>query len=232
MTHTILVVGAGRGLGAGVADAVAAAGAHVVTVSRTGATTENADAADEPTATRLFDKHRPDAVVLAAGAVPVMGRLQEQTWETFSANWNADVRIAFHWLRAALRAPMRSGGRFVVFSSGAALAGSPLSGGYAGAKATQRLMTAYARAESDRAGLGVSFTAVLPKLTPLTDLGRPAARAYASEAGQTEEEYLRRLGEPLTPQGAGAAIVELLARDADGLAPAYLLTAAGLRALE
>jgi hypothetical protein len=28
-----------------------------------------------------------------------------------------------------------------------------------------------------RAGLGITFTAVLPRITPLTDLGRPAAQA-------------------------------------------------------
>jgi NAD(P)-dependent dehydrogenase (short-subunit alcohol dehydrogenase family) len=116
----------------------------------------------------------------------------------------------------------------IVVSSGAALAGSPLSGGYAGAKATQRLMTGYARDEAERAGLGITFTAVLPRLTPLTDLGRPAVRAYAARAGQSEEDYMRQQGEPLTPEGAGAAVIELLTADAATIAPAYLLTAAGL----
>jgi hypothetical protein len=84
----------------------------------------------------------------------------------------------------------------VVVSSGAAVAGSPLSGGYAGAKATQRFMTGYAQDEANRAGLGITFTAVLPRITPLTDLGRPAVRAYAARSGQSEDEYLQQLGEP------------------------------------
>ena len=73
-----------------------------------------------------------------------MRPLHHQTWDTFSVNWETDVRIAFHWLREALLRPLRPGGRVVVFSSGAALNvnGSPLSGGYAGAKATQRFITA------------------------------------------------------------------------------------------
>lgn len=66
-----------------------------------------------------------------------------------------------------------------MISSGAAVAGSPLSGGYAGAKATQRFITAYTQDEANRAGLGISFTALLPRITPLTDLGRPAVQAYA-----------------------------------------------------
>ena len=118
----------------------------------------------------------------------------------------------------------------VVVSSGAALAGSPLSGGYAGAKATQRLITGYAQDEADRAGLGITFTAVLPRITPLTDLGRPAVRAYAARSGQSEEEYVQQMGEPLTPAGAGAALVELVRADAATVAPGYLLTADGLQA--
>ena len=54
---TALVVGASRGLGRGIADALRTAGADVVTVSRTaGATTEVADAADDTTATELLEK--------------------------------------------------------------------------------------------------------------------------------------------------------------------------------
>ena len=166
-----------------------------------------------------------------AGASPLLRPLQHHTWETFSVNWHTDVRIAFHWVREALLKPLRPGSRMVVISSGAALQGSPLSGGYAGAKATQRFITAYAQDEATRAGLGITFSAVLPRITPLTDLGRPAVRAYAARSGQTEEEYLRPFGEPLTPEVAGAALVELVRADAATVAPAYLLTGAGLQTL-
>jgi NAD(P)-dependent dehydrogenase (short-subunit alcohol dehydrogenase family) len=235
---TTLVVGASRGLGRGIASALADAGSAVIAVSRTdhrpdrpAVRPEVADAADAGTAGRLLARHEPDALVLVAGASPVMLPLQQQTWETFSVNWNADVRIAFHWLREALRRPLRPGGRVVVISSGAALAGSPLSGGYAGAKAAQRFMTGYAREEAQRAGLDITFTAVLPRITPLTELGRTAIVAYAERAGRSEDEFVRQQGEPLTPDGAGAAVVELLAADAATVAPAYSLTAAGLRQL-
>ena len=76
-----------------------------------------------------------------------MRPLQQQTWESFSIDWHTDVKISCHWLRQALLAPLRPGSRVVVVSSGVALAGSPLSGGYAGAKATQRFLTAYAQQE-------------------------------------------------------------------------------------
>ena len=124
------------------------------------------------------------------------------------------MRIAFHWLRETLLKPLRPGSRVVVISSGAALAGSPLSGGYAGAKATQRFISGYAQEEADRAGLGITFTALMPRITPLTELGRPAVRAYAARGGQSEEDYVKQLGEPLSPEVAGAAVVELAQADA------------------
>jgi hypothetical protein len=37
-----------------------------------------------------------------------------------------------------------------------------------GAKATQRPINGYAQDEAKRAGLGVTFTAVLARITPLT----------------------------------------------------------------
>jgi NAD(P)-dependent dehydrogenase (short-subunit alcohol dehydrogenase family) len=241
--RTTIVVGASRGLGRGIASALAASGAPVIAVARSagplaelasGAASirpEAADAGDPTVAGSLLDRYEPQAVVLVAGATPLIRPLQHHTWETFSANWQSDVRIAFHWLREALLKPLRPGSRVIVISSGAALAGSPLSGGYAGAKATQRFITAYAQDEANRAGLGITFTALLPRITPLTDLGRPAVRAYAARSGQSEQEYLNQFGQPLTPEGAGAAVVELIQSDAVDLAPGYLLTGAGLQDL-
>jgi NAD(P)-dependent dehydrogenase (short-subunit alcohol dehydrogenase family) len=240
--RTTIVVGASRGLGRGIATALAAAGAPVVAVARSAAAlqtlpgalaiqTEVGDASDPGVAGRLLDSYEPDVVVLVAGATPLMRPLHHQTWETFSINWHTDVRIAFHWLREALLKPLRPGSRVVVVSSGAALAGSPLSGGYAGAKATQRFITGYAQEEARRARLDITFTAVLPRITPLTDLGRPAVRAYALRHDQTEEQYLRQMGPLLTPETAGVALVELVQADAAGVAPAYALTGAGLAEL-
>jgi hypothetical protein len=118
-----------------------------------------------------------------------------------------------------------------VISSGAALAGSPLSGGYAGAKATQRFITGYAQDESRRAGLDIAVTAVMPKMTPFGEVGRQGIRAYAARGGQTEQAYVTELGELLTPEIAGSALVDLVLADPATTAPGYLLTAAGLQKL-
>ena len=241
--RTTIVVGASRGLGRGIATALADAGAPVISVARTetalaelaggagNVTPEVADATDPMVAGTLLDRYDPSTVVVVAGATPVMRPLQDHTWETFSVNWHTDVRVAFHWLRAILNKPLRPGGRVIVVSSGAAVAGSPLSGGYAGAKATQRFITAYAQEEANRAGRELTFTAVLPRMTPATDLGRAAIAAYGARDGHPQDEVVARFGAPLTPEGAGAAVLELTDRSAAGVAPAYLLTGAGLQEL-
>lgn len=160
---TALVVGASRGLGRGIALALDRVGALVVAVGRdpaalaglaatgTGIRVEVADAAREKAAEQLIGRYHPDILVLVAGAVPAELPLHEHTWETFSLHWHADVKIAFSWLKAALLEPLPPGSRVVVISSGAAVFGSPASGGYAGAKATQRFIAAYAAEESRRA---------------------------------------------------------------------------------
>jgi NAD(P)-dependent dehydrogenase (short-subunit alcohol dehydrogenase family) len=240
---TTVVVGASRGLGRGIARAFAEAGAPVVAVARSGPAlaelaatsanirTEVADAADATVAWSLLDEYEPEVLILVAGANPVMRPLQHQTWETFSVNWHTDVKIAFTWLREALLRPLPRGSRVVVVSSGAAVNGSPASGGYAGAKATQRFIAAYAQAESRRAGLDLTVTAVLPTMTPSGDVGRRGVRAYAARGGQTEEEYLKRLGDLLTPETAGSALVDLIREDPATTAPEYMLTGAGLQSL-
>jgi NAD(P)-dependent dehydrogenase (short-subunit alcohol dehydrogenase family) len=241
--RTTVVVGASRGLGRGIARAFADAGAPVVAVARTAPAlaelastagniaTEIADAADATVAGRLLDQYEPEVLLLVAGANPVMRPLPHQTWETFSVNWNTDVKIAFTWLREALLKPLPPGSRVVVVSSGAAINGSPASGGYAGAKATQRFIATYAQEESRRGGLDITVTTVMPRMSPFADVGRQGIRAYAARSGQTEEEFLKQLGESWTPEMAGSALVDLVRADAATTAQEYLLTGAGLQTL-
>jgi 3-oxoacyl-[acyl-carrier protein] reductase len=119
-----------------------------------------------------------------------------------------------------------------VISSGAALQGSPLSGGYAGAKATQRFITAYAQDEARRAGLDITVTAVLPQFAPQSSVGRAGVEAYAAQADLSVDDYLHQLPFPLlTPDIAGTAIVELMQADAATVAPAHLFNGAGLQQL-
>jgi NAD(P)-dependent dehydrogenase (short-subunit alcohol dehydrogenase family) len=186
-----------------------------------------ADAADPVVAGSLIEKYRPTTLVLNAGASPLMRPIQQHTWETFSRNWEVDVRQAFHWIREALLLPLAPQSTVISVSSGAAVFGSPLSGGYAGAKATIRFVTGYAADESLRAGLGLRFVSVLPKLTAATGLGSAAAAAYARRDGTSVDEYLEKLGPGPGPEDVGRHIADL-ASSTDQLPGAYLLTPQGL----
>jgi NAD(P)-dependent dehydrogenase (short-subunit alcohol dehydrogenase family) len=181
-----------------------------------------------------MDAYEPDGVVLVAGAQPVMRPIHRQSWETFSRNWNVDTQAAFHWVQAAMSAGMHGGRtrRLLVISSGAALHGSPLSGGYAPAKQAQRFLCDYARKECARMTLKLSIQTLLPQLNPNTDLGAASVAAYAALAGETKEEFVRRrFGDtPLSPAIAGREVLRLLT-EPEYEAPEYLLTGRGLSAL-
>ena len=100
---------------------------------------------------------------------------------------------------------------------------------FGGAVALRLMVTAPERIR----GLAV-ISAPAPGLepsAPLTELGRPAVRAYAARSGRSEEQYAARFGAPLTPEIAGASVVELVRADAATVAPGYLLTGAGLEPL-
>jgi NAD(P)-dependent dehydrogenase (short-subunit alcohol dehydrogenase family) len=240
---TALVTGASRGFGRGIATALAREGAAVTGVARDrdrlaelareiggSFTPIAADVTDPVVAGQLIDQVTPAVLVLNAGTAPLSRPLHQHTWESFSRPWEVDVRHAFHWSREALLRPLAPGSVVVVMSSGAALAGSPLSGGYAGAKATVRFIAAYAAAEAERQELGIRFVSVLPQLTPATELGAAAVAAYAAREGQTAEEFAASRGPALSVDQAGQAVVELVTDP--GLDQAsYLLTAGGLRPL-
>jgi NAD(P)-dependent dehydrogenase (short-subunit alcohol dehydrogenase family) len=238
--RSALVTGASRGFGRGIALALSEAGARVVGIARDRALLEDlraelgasftavsADATDPTVAGQLIDAYRPTIVVLNAGATPLPRPISRHTWQTFSRNWDTDVQHVFHWTREALLAPLAPGSVVITLSSTAALGGMPLSGGYAGAKATIRFITAYAAAESKRDALGIGFVSVLPQLTPATALGAVGVAAYAVWRGVDVATVTAGLGPALTPEQVGKAITELVTgpgADAD----AYLLTAAGL----
>jgi NAD(P)-dependent dehydrogenase (short-subunit alcohol dehydrogenase family) len=240
---TALVTGASRGFGRGITIALAGAGASVVGVGRDRGrlaelraqlgdsfTPVAADVTDPVVAGQLTDSYRPRVLVLNAGASPLPRPLHQQTWAAFSRNWDVDVQHAFHWTREALLRPLEPGSTVIALSSGAALGGSPLSGGYAGAKAAIRFLSSYAAAESGRASLGIRFISLLPQLTPATELGAAAVAAYAARQGVDIATFLAGHGPALTPEQAGSAVLELVtdqSRDQD----AYLLTAAGLSPL-
>src|SRR4051812_46343690 len=201
--QTAVVTGASRGFGRAIAPALVATGTGVIGIAGDeqalrsvreelgeGFVPIAADATDEALAQDVIREHRPTLLVLNAGSTPHLAPLHEQTWETFSRNWHADTRHVFTWTRAALREPLAPGAVVVAMSSGAAVAGSPLSGGYAAAKAAIRYIRGYAAEESERAGLGIRFVALLPRLTPATGIGAAGVEGYAARQGVDVETYV------------------------------------------
>jgi NAD(P)-dependent dehydrogenase (short-subunit alcohol dehydrogenase family) len=242
--RTAIVTGASRGFGRAIARELLHAGAHVVGVARSEPAlrelsdeysgkfdAEVADAAEPSLPGRLFARTKPQIVVLNAGAMPTVAPLHEQTWEGFSTNWHTDVRQAFNFAKASLLAPLEPGSVMVTISSGAALRGSPLSGGYAGAKATVRFISAYAGAEADARSLGVRFVAILPQLTPATKLGAAGAAAYAERADMSLADFLDQFGTVLTTEQVAKTVADVITDDGYSAA-AYSLTGTELSPLE
>ena len=80
--------------------------------------------------------------------------------------------------------PLPPGSRVLVGSSGAAVNGSPLSGGYTGAKRMLWLLAKYANGVSQQKGLGIRFQAIVPQMmVGGTGVGDSGANAYARSMG-------------------------------------------------
>lgn len=219
---TIVVTGGSRGLGLGLVEALVGQGAQVTVVARgltalaaverkLGVAVIAADVTDQGAAQRILADVRPEILVLNAGATPHMERLDQVSWSDFTATWETDVKAGLYWLQAALNLPLKPGSRVLVESSGAAVNGSPLSGGYAGAKHMLRLMARYADGIAKQKGLGIRFQSILPmQIIGGTGVGDEASSAYARSIGLDREAYLARFGAPLPPRQFGDHIIAVL----------------------
>src|SRR6478736_5969840 len=206
---TIVVTGGSRGLGLGLVEALVSQGAKVTVVARDpaalaaveqrlGVATISADDTDKGAAQRILAEVRPDILVLNAGATPRMGRLDQLSWADFTATWETDVKAGLYWLQAALKLPLKPASRVLVGSSGAAVNGSPMSGGYAGAKRMLWIMAKYANGVSAEKGLGIYFQVIVPlQIIGGTGVGDAGATAYAEAMGIKPEAFLGGFGAPM-----------------------------------
>jgi NAD(P)-dependent dehydrogenase (short-subunit alcohol dehydrogenase family) len=218
----VVVTGGSRGLGLGLVEALVAHGASVTVVARDadalasvharlGVATIAADVTDETAAHRILAEVRPDILVLNAGTPPRMARLDQISWADFTATWEHDVRAGLYWLQAALKAPLKPGSRVLVVSSGAAVNGSPMSGGYGGAKRMLWFMAKYANGVSAEQNLGIRFQAIVPQqIVGGTGVGDAGANAYARAMGVKPETFLAGFGAPMPPREFGEKVVSVL----------------------
>jgi NAD(P)-dependent dehydrogenase (short-subunit alcohol dehydrogenase family) len=218
----VVVTGGSRGLGLGLVEALVDHEARVTVVARQsdaleavrtrlGVSTVAADVRDEAAAHRILADVRPDILALNAGAKPPMGRLDQISWADFTAPWEHDVKAGLHWLQGALNLPLKPGSRVLVVSSGAAVDGSPMSGGYGGAKRMLWFMARYANRVSEQRKLGICFQAILPRQMILgTGIGDTAAGAYARAMDIEPEAFVARFGAPMPPRLFGENVVAVL----------------------
>lgn len=219
----VTLVGASRGLGRVLAETFHRLDAQVLAVARGQADLDaltrdlpgvavlacDASAADAPE--RVLAAQVPRLLVLCGGAMPPCRPFPQVDWEAFSGNWNTDVRMSFHFLQAALKRPLLPGTTVVTITSGAVRQGSPISGGYAGAKQMQIFMSGYAQKEADRAGLDLRFLSLAPaRLMPQTDIGAAGVKGYAAYNGTSEAAFLQAMGPGLTPQQVAEALLGLI----------------------
>src|SRR6266576_5570578 len=220
--NNVVVTGGSRGLGLGLVEALVAHGAHVTVVARDAdalksvgtrfrVATIAADVTDKTEAHRILSQIRPDILVLNAGAKPRMGRLDQLSWADFTATWETDVKAGLYWLQAALNLPLKPGSRVLVGSSGAAQNGSPMSGGYAGAKHMLWFMANYANGVAKQKVLGIRFQTIVPlQIVGDTGVGDAGANAYARAMGVKRDEFLARFGAAMPPREFGEKVVSVL----------------------
>lgn len=220
----VIVTGGSRGLGLGIVEALVERKAQVTVVARDvtrlaelkrrlDVATVAGDVTDRALAHKVLHDVQPGVLILNAGAPLVMAPLHEQTWDAFSATWNGDVKAGLHWIQEAIALPLPRGSRVLIASSGAAVGGSPLSGGYAGAKRMLWFMAQYANTVASQLDLGIRFQALVPlQMSGETERGRHAADAYARAKGVTREAFLAGFGRPMPPREFGEHVVTLLTK--------------------
>lgn len=237
-----VIVGGSSGVGKATVRALISEGVRVTAVARgedrlhaleaevrDGLATLHGDATDPAFVERLFRELRADLVVLTAGVTPRMDPVDEFDWESFSEAWNVDVKAAFFLVKQALTLPLASGSIVVVVSTGAAIDGSTLSGGYAGAKRMEWFLADYAQKVSDAKKLGIRFLAVLPRPIEGTTIGTRAALAYGAMRGITSEEFMEQVGVPLDK--VASAILTALRGGVTAGTNAISVTGAGIELL-
>ena len=239
----VVVIGGSRGVGRQIVAAAKRDGAHVLAVARqenpllqlarevSGIEVLALDASEADAPARIFDVLQPGVLVLCAGAFPPAAPLHKLSWEEFAVNWEADVKIAFNFCKAALSRPLPAGARVILISSGAALGGSPNSGGYAGAKRTQMFVANYAQKESDRLELGLRFVTLTPRIMPDTELGQHAVAGYSRYLGISAAEFIRSMDSPPSASNVAAGVIELISQPNGAKGSVFIVSGKGLEAV-
>ncbi len=239
-----VVTGGASGVGRATVEALLEQGAKVRVVTRSTEKLEQlkrevkgeletfqGDITEKSAVERALGEHTPDLLVLSAAQRPTHAPVVEHTWESYSSHWNNEVKSTFLFGQEVIRRPLRPGSMVVIMSSGAAFGGSPMSGGYGGAKWTQRILAMHLQGLSDERNLGIRFVALIPKqMIAGTEVADRASKMYAARNGITQEQYMARFGTPLTAPMVAEAILTL-ARGEGPAGPSVIITGKGMEPL-
>lgn len=239
----VVVLGASRGVGREIVERATTEGARALAVARgerglaslteRGIDTLALDAASESAPSTVFQAAQPDVLVICGGAMPPTSAwTSELTWAQFALNWEVDTKMTFLFCREALRRPLTPGSVVVIVSSGAGLGGSPISGGYAGAKRMQMFLAKYCQAESNRRELGIRFIALVPtRIMPETDLGQAAVSGHAQHLGVSPEAFIANMGARLFPADVARAVFDLVINSPADAGSIFTVTPDGVAAV-
>jgi NAD(P)-dependent dehydrogenase (short-subunit alcohol dehydrogenase family) len=203
-----LVTGGGRGIGAAIARALAAAGARVLVCGRTRSELEAVarEIGGVGLAVDLADRAATDAMLASTGHVDVLvnnagiaesAPLERTTDELWDRIVEVDVTAAFRVTRALAPAMVKAGfGRIINVASNAGLTGYAYSAAYCAAK---HALVGLTRALAiDLARTGVTINALCPGWVE-TQLADEAVTRIADKTGRSADEARTQLAS-MSPQ--------------------------------
>ncbi|MEO8243843.1 MAG: SDR family oxidoreductase [bacterium] len=242
MLPPVTLIGASRGLGRHLAETFHHNGHKVLVVARgqagldalardlPGLQTLAVDAAAPDAPAKVFAVQTPGILIVCGGDMPACLPFQDMDWDTFSGSWNNELQSSFNFLKAAVTGALPAGSTVLTITSGAMLQGSPISGGYAGAKKMQMFLSGYAQKEAGRAGLDLRFLTLAPaRLMPATAVGAAGVKGYAAYNNTTEAGFLALMGPGQTVEQVADAVVQLIATGEKG--GHYIVSPEGLAPL-
>lgn len=242
--YCAVIIGATSGTGLELAIKLNQTGVKVIAIGRTAKHIAQisarhptiefvlADSSINGVAVDLLDKYNPELIVLAGGTRPVMASITDQQWQQFSDTWNNDVKMTFAWAQALLTSAVDKPRLFISMSSGASINGSPLSGGYAGAKRMQTFIGQYAQREANLQGKPLSFITALPKqMMQGTAIAEEGSKAYAKASNKTSAQFMSQWDTPLTAQLAAQQLMDIIA-DGPKSGSSYALTGNGSQIMD
>lgn len=221
--RTLLVTGAGRGIGAGIAKVLAGAGAAVVCAARRAheieavareieaeggrAIARATDVTDDAALERLAEAAvreygRLDVWVNNAGGSPLQVPILELPREEWDATLALNLTAIFSASRVAAR-HMADGGRIINISSIAAEMVIPGSGHYCAAKAGTNMLT---RVFAQELGPRVRVNCIMPGAVP-TEIMMKAMKLQAADLPRLEKALRLPAGRLGTPRDLGAAVL-------------------------